>query len=108
MPGNPNEIKLVNNAMANATHMKIMTFLENGDKNIEEIGEAVGKAMLDFHLKVLQQASLIELGDGTAKLSEYGRNFMKGKEEKGTEKTADLYELSEMLSKSDRVISLSM
>lgn len=90
MPGNPNEIKLVNNAMSNATRRKIMNFLENGEKNIEETGEAVGKAMLDFHLKVLQQASLIELGEGTAKLSEYGRNFLKAKEEKGTEKTADL------------------
>lgn len=90
MPGNPNEIKLVNNAMANVTRRKIMNFLENGDRNIEEIGEAVGKAMLDFHLKVLQQASLIELGAGTAKLSEYGRNFLKDKTDKGAEKTADL------------------
>jgi hypothetical protein len=60
MPGNPNEVKLVNNAMAKAIRRKIMTFLENGEKNIEEIGEAIGKDMLDFHPKILQQASLIE------------------------------------------------
>ncbi len=90
MPGNPSEIKLVNNAMANAARRKIMNFLADGDRSIEEIGEAVGKTMLDFHLKVLQQASLIELGEGTVRLSEYGRNFLKGKEEKGAEKTADI------------------
>ena len=82
MPGNPNEIKLVNNAMANATRRKIMNFLADGDKNTEEIGGAVGKAMLDFHIKVLQQASLIELKGGTVKLSEYGKNFLKDKAEK--------------------------
>ncbi|AKB29987.1 hypothetical protein MSSIT_3268 [Methanosarcina siciliae T4/M] len=90
MPGNPNEIKLVNNAMSNATRRKIMNFLEAGEKSTEEIGEEIGKSMLDFHLKVLQQASLIELEEGTAKLSEYGRNFLKGKEDKGAEKNSDL------------------
>jgi hypothetical protein len=38
MPGNPNEIKLVNNAMSNASRRKIMTFLASGDKNVDEIG----------------------------------------------------------------------
>jgi ArsR family metal-binding transcriptional regulator len=90
MPGNPNEIKLVNNAMSNATRRKIMNFLVDGEKSIEEIGEALGKTMLDFHLKLLQQAGLIELGEGTVRLSEYGRNFLKGKEEKDVEKSADL------------------
>lgn len=90
MPGNPNEIKLVNNAMANAIRRKIMNFLADGDKNTEEIGGEVGKAMLDFHLKVLQQASLIELEDGNVRLSEYGKNFLKDKAEKSTEKIADL------------------
>jgi len=90
MPGNPNEIKLVNNAMANAIRRKIMNFLADGDKNTEEIGGEVGKAMLDFHLKILQQASLIELEDGNVRLSEYGKNFLKDKAEKSTEKIAEL------------------
>jgi len=90
MPGNPNEIKLVNNAMANAIRRKIMNFLADGDKNTEEIGGEVGKAMLDFHLKVLQQASLIKLEDGNVRLSEYGKNFLKDKAEKSTEKIAEL------------------
>ena len=46
--------------------------------------------MLDFHLKLLQQASLIEIEEGTVRLSEYGRNFLKEKEEKGADKTADI------------------
>ncbi|AKB12686.1 MAG TPA: (Fe-S)-binding protein [Methanosarcina thermophila] len=90
MPGNPNEIKLVNNAMSNVTRRKIMNFLSTGDKSTEEVGGEVGKSMLDFHLKLLQQASLIEMGEGTVKLSEYGRNFLKEKEEKSMDKTADL------------------
>ena len=90
MPGNPNEIKLVNNAMANVTRRKIMNFLSSGDKSTEEIGGEVGKTMLDFHLKLLQQASLIEMGEGTVKLSEYGKNFLKDKEEKSADKTADI------------------
>ncbi|HWQ49865.1 MAG TPA: (Fe-S)-binding protein [Methanosarcina sp.] len=90
MPGNPNEIKLVNNAMSNATRRKIMNFLSTGDKSTEEIGGEVGKTMLDFHLKLLQQASLIEIEEGTVKLSEYGKNFLKDKEEKSADKTADI------------------
>lgn len=89
MPGNPNEIKLVNNAMANATRRKIMNFLVDGGKSTNEIEETVGKAMLDFHLKILQQASLIEVEEGTVRLSEYGKNFLKDKAEKSGEKTAD-------------------
>jgi len=89
MPGNPNEIKLVNNAMANVTRRKIMNFLVDGGKNTNEIEETVGKAMLDFHLKILQQASLIEVEEGTVRLSEYGKNFLKDKAEKSGEKTAD-------------------
>ncbi len=90
MPGNPNEIKLVNNAMSNATRRKIMNFLSVGDKSTEEIGGEIGKTMLDFHLKLLQQASLIEIEEGTVRLSEYGKNFLKEKEEKGADKTAEI------------------
>ena len=90
MPGNPNEIKLVNNAMANATRRKIMNFLADGDKNTEKIVGEVGKAMFDFHLNVLQQASLIEIEGSNVRLSEYGRNFLKDKAGKSAEKTADL------------------
>jgi ArsR family metal-binding transcriptional regulator len=89
MPGNASETKLVNFAMANATRRKIINFLANGNRNTEEIGGIVGKAMLDFHLKILQQASLIELEEGTVQLSEYGKNFLKSRKENDTEKIAD-------------------
>jgi len=90
MPRNPNEIKLVNNTMANVTRRKIMSFLSSGSKSIEEIGGEIGRTMFDFHLKLLQQANLIEIEEGTVKLSEYGKNFLKDKEEKSGDKTADL------------------
>ncbi|WP_292390686.1 (Fe-S)-binding protein [Methanosarcina sp. UBA5] len=90
MPGNPNEIKLVNNAMSNATRRKIMNFLSAGDKSTGEIGGEVGKTMLDFHLKLLQQASLIEIEEGTVKLSEYGKNFLEDKEDKSVNKITDI------------------
>ena len=77
MSENTSDTKLVNFAMANATRRKIINFLADGDKNTGEIGGIVGKAMLDFHLKILQQASLIELEEEAVKLSEYGRNFLK-------------------------------
>jgi ArsR family metal-binding transcriptional regulator len=89
MSGNESETKLVNFAMANATRRKIINFLENGDRSTEEIGGIVGKATLDFHLKILQQASLIELEEETVKLSEYGRNFLKSKKEKVAEEIVD-------------------
>ena len=67
-----------------------MNFLAEGDQNIEEIEGAVGKTMLDFHLKLLQQASLIEIEEKAIKISEYSRNFLKDKEESNKEKTSDI------------------
>ena len=90
MPGNPNEIKLVNYAMANVTRRKIMNFLSSGNKSTEEIGEEIGKTVFDFHLKLLQKANLIDIEEGTVKLSEYGKNFFKDKEVKNADKTSDL------------------
>lgn len=88
MPVDPNEIKLVNNVMANVTRKKIMNFLSSGNKSTEEIGGEIGKTMFDFHLKLLQKANMIEIEEGTVKLSEYGKNFFKEMEEKSGDKTA--------------------
>jgi hypothetical protein len=90
MSVNPNEIKLVNNVMANVTRQKIMNFLSSGNKSTEEIGGEIGKTAFDFHLKLLQKANLIEIEEGTVTLSEYGREFLKEKEEKSGDKTTDL------------------
>lgn len=89
MSGNPNETKLVNFAMANGTRRKIINLLANGCKSIGEIGEVIGKTTLDFHLNILQQAGLVELEEGTVKLSEYGKKFLKNKTGKSEEKTVD-------------------
>jgi DNA-binding transcriptional ArsR family regulator len=90
MPGKPEEIKMVSNAMANVPRRKMMAFLAGGERTSEEIGEAVGKSMLDYHLKILEQAGLIEIGDSKIRLSEFGKNFMEGKAEEPKEAVADL------------------
>ncbi|MGA9187928.1 MAG: (Fe-S)-binding protein [Methanosarcina sp.] len=84
------ETKLVNFAMANKARRKIINFLANGDRDIEEIEEIAGKKTLEFHLKILQDAGLIELERRDVKLSEYGKNFLKGKKESGTGEIKDL------------------
>lgn len=88
MPENASETKLVNFAVANSTRRKIINFLENGDRSTREIAEIVGKSSLDFHLKILKDAGFIELEE-TVKLSEYGRNFLKGKKETNPEEITD-------------------
>jgi len=90
MPGKPEEIKMVSNAMANIPRRKMMAFLVESEKTAEEIGEAVGKSMLDYHLKILQQAGLIVMEEGKVKLSEFGKNFMEGKTEKAQDVSVDL------------------
>jgi predicted transcriptional regulator len=86
MPEGTSETKLVNFAMANKARRKIINFLANGDRDIEKIEEIAGKKTLEFHLKILQDAGLIELEGRNVKLSEYGKNFLKGKKESGTGK----------------------
>jgi Uncharacterized protein conserved in archaea len=83
-------MEIVNNAMANDTRRRIIDFLAKGDRSIEEIRNETGKLINDFHLKVLQQANLIELKEGTVKLSEYGKNLLNDKIEKCNEKNTNL------------------
>lgn len=90
MPEGTSETKLVNFAMANKARRKIINFLANGDRDIEEIEEIAGKKTLEFHLKILQDAGLIELEGRDVKLSEYGKNFLKCKKESGTGEIKDL------------------
>lgn len=90
MPGSPAEVKLVSNAMANATRRKIMAMLVEGERKREEIEKAAGASMLDYHLQMLQQAGLADLKDGTVAITDYGKNFMESKAEKPTEAKKDL------------------
>ncbi len=84
-----NETKLVNFAMANKARRKIINFLANCDRGFEEIEGITGKETLEFHLKILQEAGLIELEETNVKLSEDGKNFLKGKKENATEEIKD-------------------
>ena len=90
MSGSTSETKLINFAMVNKTRRKIINFLANGDRDIEEIEGIIGEKMLDFHLKIFPDAELVELEGKNVKLSEYGKNFLKGKKESGTGEIKDL------------------
>ncbi len=90
MPGSPAEVKLVSNAMANATRRKIMAMLVEADRKREEIEKAAGASMLDYHLQMLEQAGLASAKDGTISITDFGRNFMESKAEKPAEAKKDL------------------
>jgi ArsR family metal-binding transcriptional regulator len=90
MPGSPADVKLVSNAMANATRRKIMAMLVDGNRTIDEISKSVGPSMLDYHLQMLQQAGLAEIKDGNVGITDFGKNFMESKSEKPAEAKKDL------------------
>jgi ArsR family metal-binding transcriptional regulator len=92
MPGSPAEVKLVSNAMANATRRKIMALLVEGNRTQEETAKYASASMLDYHLQMLQQAGLIEIKDGSLALTDFGKNFMETKAEKAVEVRKDLSE----------------
>jgi ArsR family metal-binding transcriptional regulator len=89
MSGAIGDTKLVNFAMANKVRRNIINSLADGDKNIEEMAGIIGEKTLDFNLKILQDAGLIELEGRNLKLSEYGKNFLRSKKE-NTEEIKDL------------------
>ena len=90
MVGGQADVKLVSNAMANATRRKIMAMLVESNRSREEIEKAIGASMLDYHLQLMQQAGLIEQKDGAVLLTEFGKNFMQSKAEKPAEAKKDL------------------
>lgn len=79
MPGSPAEVKLVSNAMANATRRKIMAMLVEKERTRVEVEQAAGASMLDYHLQMLQQAGLAIIKDGLIVLTDFGKNFMETK-----------------------------
>jgi ArsR family metal-binding transcriptional regulator len=89
MVGGQADVKLVSNAMANATRRKIMAMLVEGDRTMEEISKSV-PSMLDYHLQMLQQAGLIEIKDVLMVLTDFGKNFMETKTVKPAEVKKDL------------------
>jgi ArsR family metal-binding transcriptional regulator len=90
MPGSPADVKLVSNAMANATRRKIMAKLVESSSTNEEIAKVAGASMLDYHLQILQQAGLVDIKENMISLTEFGKNFMESKDEKPAEVKKDL------------------
>lgn len=90
MTGGQADVKLVSNAMANATRRKIMAKLAESSSTKEEIAKVAGASMLDYHLQMLQQAGLAEIKDNTISITEFGRNFMEAKAVKPAEAKKDL------------------
>jgi len=90
MPGSPAEVKLVSNAMANATRRKIMAMLVEKERTREDIEQAAGGSMLDYHLQMLQQAGLADMKEGRIILTDFGKNFMETKSENAAEAKKDL------------------
>ena len=76
MTGSPAEVKLVSNAMANATRRKIMAMLVEKERTREEIEQVAGGFMLDYHLQILQQAGLADMKEDLIVLTDFGKNFM--------------------------------
>lgn len=90
MVGGQTDVKLVSNAMANATRRKIMATLVEKDRTRVEIEQVAGGSMLDYHLQMLQQAGLIEIKEDSVVLTDFGKNFMETKAEKPAEAKKDL------------------
>ena len=80
----------MSNAMANATRRKIMATLVEKERTREEVEQAAGGSMLDYHLQMLQHAGLIEIKEGAVVLTDFGKNFMETKTAKPAEAKKDL------------------
>jgi ArsR family metal-binding transcriptional regulator len=85
MVGGQADVKLVSNAMANATRRKIMAMLVEKERTRDEIEQVAGSSMLDYHLQMLEQAGLAETKEGRILLTDFGKNFMESKAEKPAE-----------------------
>jgi len=90
MVGGQADVKLVSNAMANATRRKIMAMLAEKDRTKAEIEQAAGASMLDYHLQMLKQAGLADLRDDAVSLTEFGKNFLQEKSGKPVQAKKDL------------------
>ncbi len=90
MVGGQADVKLVSNAMANATRRKIMAMLIEKERTRAEVEQVAGASMLDYHLQMLQQAGLADIKEGEIVLTEFGKNFMEAKVEKPAQASKDL------------------
>lgn len=74
------DAKLVTNAVANITRRRIVMMLVGGRMTVDEIKTEIEPSMLDFHLNILIQAGLVVKKDDTIALSDFGTNFMNGRD----------------------------
>lgn len=67
-----------------------MAMLVEKERTREEVEQAAGGSMLDYHLQMLQQAGLAESKEDRIVLTDFGKNFMETKAEKPAEAKKDL------------------
>ena len=79
-------MRLVHHALENTTRRKMLILMNEGVLKAYEIAEAVGPAMLDYHLHRLELAGLIEVKEGIIALTDSGKAYgalVKAQAEKG-------------------------
>jgi len=74
-PKSPEEMRLVHHALENSTRRKMLILMNEGCLKVSEIEEAVGPAMLDYHLHRLELAGLIEVRDGLIAITDSGKAY---------------------------------
>ena len=62
-----------------------MAMLVEKERTKEEIEQAVGGTMLDYHLQMLKQAGLADTRGDRVLITDFGKNFMETKSEKPAE-----------------------
>ncbi len=62
-----------------------MAMLVEKERTNEEIEQAVGGTMLDYHLQMLKQAGLADMREDRVVITDFGTNFMETKSEKPAE-----------------------
>ncbi len=67
-----------------------MAMLVEKERTKEEIEQAVGGTMLDYHLQMLGQAGLADMKEGRVILTDFGKNFMEAKAETPAEAKKEL------------------
>jgi predicted transcriptional regulator len=83
MPRSPVEADLAGRAMANLTRRKIIELLSERKRSIDELEKEISKAaMIEYHLKVLEQLGLIEIRDKIVELSDLGKKILKNRSDR--------------------------
>jgi predicted DNA-binding ArsR family transcriptional regulator len=85
-PESPEAMALIHHALDNPIRRKMIILMNEGKLTVAEIGEVVGKTMLDYQLHRLELAGLIEVHEGNIVLTESGKAYgglVKAQKEKG-------------------------